>query len=185
MGPIPKEFGRVEVLDSNGNLLKSGGFVRDGIFNLGVVEIPGSTPGGAASIFIRAWDSRIGVSSEFWAKERTTVVLSGLGGGAIPPPSLGQISNFSGLIYYGRLTPTSFTDITTTIDSSSAIRIVVHALPVNYFGVWKSEDLIHWNVGAPVQLVGESGVVEWTLDATNSHCFYLIDDPINRYPLRQ
>lgn len=185
LGPIPKEYGRIEILDSNGNLLKSGGFVRDGIFDLGVVDIPGTTPGGAGVVIIRGWDSRIGASAETWAKAWQIVTLSGLGGGAIPPPRLAQISNFSGLIIYGRLTPTPPTDITTTVDSSSAIRIAVHAWPVNYFGVWKSEDLLHWSVGAPVQLVGESGVVEWTLEATNSHCFYLIDDPINRYPLRQ
>ncbi|MFO1461479.1 MAG: hypothetical protein U1G08_19010 [Verrucomicrobiota bacterium] len=184
LGPIPKEWSN-RGFKPNGNLLKSGGFVRDGIFDLGVVDIPGTTPGGAGVVIIRGWDSRIGASAETWAKAWQIVTLSGLGGGAIPPPRLAQISNFSGLIIYGRLTPTPPTDITTTVDSSSAIRIAVHAWPVNYFGVWKSEDLLHWSVGAPVQLVGESGVVEWTLEATNSHCFYLIDDPINRYPLRQ
>ena len=78
LGPMSKEFGRVELLDENRNVLKSGGFVRDGIFNLGVVEIPGTTPGGAAGVIIRAWDSRIGVSSESWAKSTLFVTLSGL-----------------------------------------------------------------------------------------------------------
>jgi hypothetical protein len=97
-GPLPKSLGRVEVLDGTGAIIKSGGLAADGIFNFGVVAIPGSTAGGIGTIIIRAWDSSTGNSYDETALRDSVVLsLTGLGGGNLPPPKLGDVSDFVGL----------------------------------------------------------------------------------------
>ncbi|MFO1459009.1 MAG: PEP-CTERM sorting domain-containing protein [Verrucomicrobiota bacterium] len=96
--PVAKALGSVEILDSNGNVIKSGGLGANGLFFLGVTDIPGTTPGGAGSIIIRAWDNSTGSSfASASVRGQAIVTLTGLGGGAIPPPGLGAAGNFTGL----------------------------------------------------------------------------------------
>lgn len=96
--PLAKALGQVEVLDSTGAVIKSGGLGANGLFFLGVTDIPGTSPGGAGSIIIRSWDSSTGATWEAATVRGTALVtLTGLGGGAIPPPGLGTAGNFTGL----------------------------------------------------------------------------------------
>jgi hypothetical protein len=96
--PLAKALGSVEILDANGALIKAGSLAIPGIFGLGVTDIPGSTPGGNASIVIRAWDNSTGATYDLaQVRGATIVTLTGLGGGAIPPPGLGTIGNFTGI----------------------------------------------------------------------------------------
>jgi hypothetical protein len=104
--PIPKALGRVEVLDSTGAVISSvkdgtgNPFGADGLFFLGVTEIPGTVAGGNTSIAIRAWDVTAGATyaeaGEF-AKAVSVVTITGLGGGLTPTPTLGVAGNFTGL----------------------------------------------------------------------------------------
>ena len=96
--PMAKAVGAVEIVDSLGNVIKAGGFGANGLFFLGVTEIPGTTPGGAGTITIRAWDTSTGSTYGTATYRLQTIVnLTGLGGGAIPPPSLGTAGDFRGL----------------------------------------------------------------------------------------
>lgn len=96
--PLAKALGSVEILDSTGAVIKAGSLAIPGIFGLGVTDIPGTTPGGSTSIIIRAWDNSTGSTYDTAGVRGSSIVtLSGLGGGAIPPPGLGTIGNFSGL----------------------------------------------------------------------------------------
>lgn len=99
--PVAKALGAVEILDSNGNVIKSGGLGANGLFFFGVTDIPGTTPGGSGSIIIRAWDTSTGSTySTAYGRGSVVVTLTGLGGGANPPPGLGTASNFSGLFLF-------------------------------------------------------------------------------------
>lgn len=106
--PMPKALGRVEVLDSNGNIINGPAdgtgktFGADGLFFLGVTDIPGTSAGGSGSIVIRSWDSSTGSTfATALTKGQTVVTLTGLGGGAIPPPGLSTASNWTGLTVVG------------------------------------------------------------------------------------
>lgn len=91
--------GKVEILDSTGAVIKSGSLsALPGIFSFGVTDIPGTTPGGNGSITIRAWDTSTGATFDAASyKDSVLVTLTGLGGGSLPPPTLGAIGNFNGL----------------------------------------------------------------------------------------
>jgi hypothetical protein len=96
--PLAKALGSVEILDSTGAVIRSGSLATAGIFAFGVLEIPNAPIGGAGSITIRAWDNSTGSSFDTAGLKASTVVtLTGLGGGATPPPSLGAAGNFTGL----------------------------------------------------------------------------------------
>lgn len=94
-------IGQVEILDSTGAVIKSGALSSiAGVFSFGVTDIPGTTPGGNGSITIRAWDTTSGATYDAASLKASTVVtLTGLGGGSLPPPTLGAISGgtFTGL----------------------------------------------------------------------------------------
>lgn len=96
--PLAKALGQVEVLSADNAVIASGGFGADGLFFLGVTEIPGIAAGGSGSIILRAWDSSTGSSyQDALVRNQTIVTLTGLGGGATPPPALGVAGNFTGL----------------------------------------------------------------------------------------
>lgn len=96
--PLAKALGSVEILDSTGAVIKSGSLATTGIFALGVLEIPNAPIGGAGSFFIRAWDNSTGSTYDTASvRAATLVTVTGLGGGATPPPSLGAAGNFTGL----------------------------------------------------------------------------------------
>lgn len=99
--PTAKALGSVEILDSLGTVIKSGTLAIDGIFALGVVQIPGIPTGGTGTITIRAWDNSTGLTFDTaYARNQQVVTLTGLGGGPTPPPSLGAAGNFVGLELY-------------------------------------------------------------------------------------
>jgi len=102
--PMAKAVGRVEVLSADGTLISpvqdgtGNSFGADGLFSLGVLAVPGSQPGGSGTIFIRAWDNSTGPTyATATVKVESLVTLTGLGGGVIPPPSLGEAGNFTGI----------------------------------------------------------------------------------------
>ena len=96
--PMVKKVGSIDILDSNGNVIKSGRLGADGLFFLGETLIPGTTPRGSATIMIRAWDNTTGSSfATATVRGSSIVTLTGLGGGAIPPPGLRTAGNFTGL----------------------------------------------------------------------------------------
>jgi len=95
--PLTKGLWNLELLDSSGALIRSGTIAVDGLFFLGVVEIPGTTPGGSAEVVLRGWDISSGASYDT-AMDRFSIVihLFSLGGGALPPSMLASGSNFTG-----------------------------------------------------------------------------------------
>jgi hypothetical protein len=125
----PKAFGHAQFLDSLGNLLPvapSGtnpqpadgtgkAFASDGLFFIGVLAVPNIPIGGNGSIILQAWDGPAGSTyATAVARASSIITVTGLGGGAIPPPGLGSPidpnnpalglhSNFTGL----ELVPTS------------------------------------------------------------------------------
>lgn len=101
--PLPKDLGRVEVLDATGAVIstvKDGSgnlFGADGLFFLGVTEVPGTVAGGSGSITIRAWDFSTGATYDSAVSKASAIVtLNGLGGGLTPTPTLGVAGNFAG-----------------------------------------------------------------------------------------
>ncbi|MBX3732489.1 MAG: PEP-CTERM sorting domain-containing protein [Verrucomicrobiae bacterium] len=89
--PLAKALGQVEVL-SGESVIASGGLGADGLFFLGVTDIP------TTSITIRAWDTSSGASyASALIKNEALVTLTQFGGGATPPPALGVAGNFTGL----------------------------------------------------------------------------------------
>ncbi|MBL9173102.1 MAG: hypothetical protein JNL10_06175 [Verrucomicrobiales bacterium] len=101
---VPKDRGRVEVLDKTGSVISP---VKDGtgnalsaagLFFLGELSVPGTSPGDSAELVIRAWDPASGDTFESaWLRASTRVTVTGLGGGGIPVPKLVDVSNFAGL----------------------------------------------------------------------------------------
>ncbi len=101
--PLSKSTGRVEFLLLDGTYLTPGGragvpLVANGLFFINGVVVPGVPVGGTAHIIVRAWDSSTGA---FWdsALERNCapIIITGLGGGDIPPATFAMNSNFQGL----------------------------------------------------------------------------------------
>ena len=98
-GPLLAEHGSVEILDFNGNVIRSGGLAADGLFFFGITEIPGTNPGGSGWIIIRAWDSTTGSGFSSAAIGGQSIIhLIGLGGGDIPSPSLATVGDFTGVL---------------------------------------------------------------------------------------
>jgi len=60
--PLAKGQWNLELLDANGGLIRSGTLAADGLFFFGVIEIPGTTPGGSAQVYLRTWDISTGAS---------------------------------------------------------------------------------------------------------------------------
>ena len=179
--PLAKAFGRVEVVDSNGEVIKSGGFALPGIFALGVVEIPGTVPGGGGRIVLRFWDSSSG-SSYDTAMYRTQVPvqLSILGGNALPPPSLEVAGDFTGA-WLG--TPIStIANINEVVLSGDSVRILAIGTLNQQFTLWTTSNWIIWNpVGSPQQpvydpLIGASiGSLEWTVPRAGDIAFFRVE----------
>lgn len=180
-GPFPKSLGRVEVLDGTGATIKAGGLAADGIFNLGVVAIPGSTAGGIGTIIIRAWDSSTG-NSYAVATLRSSVVVSltGLGGGDLPPPKLGDVSDFVGLFVLPLTSGPQLVTIEKGGDDS--VRIKAAGLLGEAFRLWASDDLLYWREAAGLQFARRSdeqlwwALATWDLTSTHSATFFRVTD---------
>jgi hypothetical protein len=182
-GPLSKEFGRVEVLDSAGQRIVTGGLIDEGIFSLGVIEVPNAPIGGAGTIVIRAWDSRYGATYEEaqlyggrWGW--VTVTLQGLGGGTIPPPTLSEAGDFRGL-FNGRLT-NGLWNSPVELNSDGSLRIQSSSFLDTALQLWTSTDLTNWSEVLPMQLVvstnGPSltGWTEWNLKPDVDISFYSV-----------
>lgn len=182
-GPLSKEFGRVEILDSTGGHVVTGGLVADGIFSLGVVHIPNAPIGGSGSFILRAWDSRHGATYEEaqlyccrWGW--VSVTLVGLGGGATPPPTLRDAGDFRGM-KGGRLT-NGLWNSPVELNSDGSLRIQSSSFPDTALQLWTSTDLTNWSEVLPMQLVvstnGPSliGWTEWNIKPDVDISFYSV-----------
>lgn len=179
--PMPKALGSVEILDSTGHVIRSGGLATAGIFAFGIVGIPGTVPGGNGEIRIRMWDNSTGTSYESATVKGSTVVsLAGLGGAEFPIPSLGTISNFWGL------EPCPFCPL--WWDTSSQIYVIT---PVgdqlrvlasgNYsisWALWTSTNLVDWiPAGATQRSEGApwlTAYFEWMIPQPPSPTLYRV-----------
>lgn len=179
---LPKAFGRVEILDSNWRVIRSGGLALDGIFAFGVMEIPGSMPGGNASIIICSWDVRTGAS--FGAATDSAysmVTLNGLGGGSIPPPSLALAGNFTGLrcCVLSPADPPSDVGIAFGTDDSMTIQCT--GWEWYPYMLWSSADLLHWIPAGEFQIPGFGEVTNqwyriarWQVPKPSSTLFFRV-----------
>lgn len=153
--PTPKGLGRVEVLSMSGALLSSvkdgtgNPLVADGLFHLGILEVPGTQPGDSAEIIIRAWDASQGATyhSSICPQTRQSVVLriGPLGGGSLPIPSLGAISDFRGISGLWEPTPCPAGPFRLV----SIVPVETWALRIEGFGwgtyaLWSSTNLVNW-----------------------------------------
>jgi hypothetical protein len=180
--PLARGLGSVEILDSLGNVIRSGHLVAAGIFAFGVVEIPGTVPGGNGSIQIRAWDGSQEDTFDT-ARIRTSeiVTLVGLGGGSIPAPGLGAISNFSGL-WVVSLCPPEATTASVHIDwivpVGDQVRVLANGNGGLSWALWSSTNLVDWtSAGAPQQ--SKPGwcylvELEWTIPRPLSPTLYRV-----------
>jgi len=176
--PLAKAVGRVEVLDANGMVLKSGGFALPGIFALGVVEIPGTLPGGTGLISLRFWDSSSGASYDT-ALYRTQVQvrLSTLGGGTIPSPPLEVAGDFTGAWL---ATPIAISAlITEVIPGENSVRIRAIGTLNQRWTLWTTGNWISWNPASASQqpvydpVIGSSmGSMEWMVPSSGDIAFF-------------
>ena len=87
---------------------------------------------------IRAWDVASGETfASAWVKDSARVMVTGLGGGAISVPKLGDASNFSGLRLQG-------VKILSVKADAERWSIRLNVLPGVGYDLTISEDLIHW-----------------------------------------
>lgn len=178
--PLAKAVGRVEVLDSTGMILKSGEFALPGIFALGIVEIPGTNPGGSGIISLRFWDSSSG-SSYDTAMYRTQVQvrLSTLGGGTLPPPSLKVAGDFTGAWL---ATPIAISAlIRDVVPGNNSVRIRAIGTLNQQWTLWTTGNWLSWNpAGASQQpvydpLIGSSmGSMEWIVSSSGDIAFFKV-----------
>lgn len=172
---------QVEILDSTGESIKSGRLVAAGIFSFGVVAIPGSVPGGNASITIRAWDVTTGATYQTATEKVAGVVfLAGLGGGGGPIPTLGMIGDFTGL-WFGWECGLCW-QAATKINQISAAedRLIIQA-EGNYLTAWtlmSSTNLVDWvPVGETQRLAGEKWFManfEWEVPMPSVPTLYRV-----------
>lgn len=176
--PLAKAVGRVEVLDSMGMVLKSGGFALPGIFALGVVAIPGTVPGGGGMIVLRFWDSSSG-SSYDTAMYRTQVQvrMSTLGGGTIPSPPLEVAGDFTGAWLANPIAISAL--ITDVVPGENSVRIRAIGTLNQQWTLWTTGNWISWNpAGASQQpvydpVIGSSmGSMEWIVPTSGDIAFF-------------
>lgn len=97
--PLPASAGRVSVSTLSEQTLRSGKFIRDGLFSLGPIAIPGTVPGGSGEILLSVWDATTGSTYESaTVRARVRIQIFPLGGGSVfPPANWYQSSDFSGV----------------------------------------------------------------------------------------
>lgn len=96
-------------------------------------------------------------------------MLTGLGGGASPPPYFGNCSNFLGLYPLSWVPPPDIS-IETTDDGQWRIFTLG---PINAgFVLYTSSDLINWSRGEFGQV--EAGVMEWKAPDKGNALFFRI-----------
>ncbi|MBL9172085.1 MAG: hypothetical protein JNL10_01000, partial [Verrucomicrobiales bacterium] len=162
-----------------GALIKSGTLGANGLFFLGVIEIPGTQPGGTGMVMLRGWDNSTGSSyASAILKGMVLISLHNLGGGGIPPPPLGAASDFLGGPF-GPLTPPYTGPPTLFYLKGLQSHQLVADLPEGP-SVWRlqaSGDLVHWTqVGEP-QPGGWSRT--WSVpDPETSTFFRVVQEPL-------
>ncbi len=180
MAPLAKALGSVEILDMTGHVIRSGRLAAAGIFAFGVVEIPGTVPGGNGVITIRMWDNSTGVSYELaTVRAAALVTLVGLGGAGFPIPSLGMIGNFTGL--QPCLCPLWW-DTSAHIGSiapiSDQLRVLASGNGSIFWALWSSTNLVDWIPAGATQRSGwvpwATAVFEWTIPQPPSPTLYRV-----------
>jgi len=178
--PMAKAIGSVEILDVTGHVIRSGRLAAAGIFALGVVEIPGTVPGGNGQITIRIWDNSTGATYDTAEIKLSTVVsLFGLGGGVIPVPGLGLASNFTGLLCLSCL---PWWDTRSQIHAITPVGDQLRVLASGNSGIsWalrSSTNLVDWiPAGAPQRSEGNlwlTSEFEWTVPEPSSSTLYRV-----------
>jgi hypothetical protein len=181
MAPLAKALGSVEILDVTGHVIRSGRLAAAGIFAFGVVEIPGTVPGGNGVITIRMWDNSTGTSYESaFAKGSTVVSLVGLGGADFPMPSLGMISNFVGLhpCLFCPLWWEPSSQIHVITPFGDQLRVLASGNSSISWALWSSTNLVNWiPAGATQRSEGElwhTSEFEWTVPQPPSPTLYRV-----------
>ena len=107
--PLSRATGRVEILAADGTILSSSqdgtgnALGGDGLFFLGVMNVPGGRLGGTGRVTLRAWDSASGATfAEASVKGQVSIGLPSLDGGLKPPDNLSD-SDFRGMQLSGSL----------------------------------------------------------------------------------
>ena len=183
--PMPKALGSVEILDSTGHVIRSGGLATAGIFAFGIVGIPGTVPGGNGEITIRMWDNSTGTSYESATVRGSTVVsLVGLGGAEFPIPSLGMISNFFGIQQC--LCPLwwdTVSQIHVITPIGDQLRVLASGNNTISWALWSSTNLVDW-IPAGVTQRSEgvpwlTAQFEWTVPKPSSPTLYRVTSDWN------
>jgi hypothetical protein len=149
------------------------------VFAFGITEIPGTTPVGSGPIAIRAWEGGPGSTwDSATRKDSVLVTLTGLGGGATPPPSLQLAGDFRGLFLPVVFEPS--TVLRELLPVAGGVDVVGEGSPEHRWSLWVSPDLIGWErVGAaqvPVIDIGRPDRLglRWTILAPAGPAFYQI-----------
>jgi len=175
--PLAKGAGRIEILDIHGNSIKEGPLAADGVFFLGVVEIPGTVPGGNGAIIIRAWEGPPGSTYESAIHSGSVIVtLVSLGGGVIPSPSLGTAGNFTGILIPPPIPPSAVLhEIQVT---ASGLEVHGEGVYKYTWALWASHNLMDWHpMGAPqTPQLGHPfrGDLRWTIPVPDQSAFFRI-----------
>ena len=113
---------------------------------MGVVEIPGTQPGGAGKILIRAWDNRWGQTFDDGLKPsgQVIVTLQGLGGGGIPPPGLGTAGDFKGMTMDLLTRAGSALEVTLTKSDAGSVSVGGIGIFRYPYRIWASTNLMDW-----------------------------------------
>jgi hypothetical protein len=103
-GLLSKATGRVEIYNSLGTEILSpikdgtgNPLAVDGLFSLGVTAVPGATPGGPATVILRAWDNSTGATYADAQERGIFVVTFPTVGANTAPSNFVTGSNFTGL----------------------------------------------------------------------------------------
>lgn len=178
--PMAKALGSVEILDSTGHVIRSGRLAAPGIFALGIVEIPGTVPGGKGQITIRVWDNSTGETFDTAGIRFSTVVnLFGLGGGDVPIRGLGQVSDFVGMVW---VFPPPVWETNAHIGSITPVgdqlRVLASGTSSISWALWSSTNLADWIPAGATQksedLPWLTAAFEWMVPQPPSPTLYRV-----------
>ena len=174
--PLPRGTWQVEVVDTLGNVLKSVPLAVDGLFFMGVINVPGTVPGDSTVVTLRGWLKSSGSSYDTasWRAQQR-IQLRNLGGGATPPPSLETAGDFVGAVFDWRRPPWDGPPVVVfpLEPSESGLVYTADLLP----GGWKwrlytSPDLVNWSPSGSAQLGGYGR--RWSLPLPETTVFFRV-----------
>ena len=179
--PASKDKHRFEVLNADYTRLTGPQeFIRDGIFDLGVLVVPGRKPGEIVFLMLRAWEMQ-GEGSYDRAILKWSVVFFGkLGGGSLPGTSLEEWSTFRGTDiwpWWGDSfgvswppEPSHDVRIQLAEDGAFEISAVCPQIPFKEYFIAASRNMRDWEVVAELGLrpSTEDRLVKWKAPAPES-----------------